>query len=129
MQDRVIPGQMALEKRLPEMGPEMSLYSPKAIFPGIISTLSVIIEKITWTFQLVLGVRDAFCTGKTRSIKWRIKQLKLFVKMIDENTDDIYAALESDLRRVRNITLHCIGMKSTVRYTRPGKFRNRRSFE
>ncbi|XP_067213184.1 aldehyde dehydrogenase, dimeric NADP-preferring isoform X3 [Linepithema humile] len=49
--------------------------------------------------DLVQGMRDAFNSGKTRPIEWRIRQLKQIVKMLKETTSDIFAVLASDLRR------------------------------
>lgn len=52
------------------------------------------------TFQTVQRLRDAFLSGKTRSLEWRRSQLKAFVKLIDENIGELHSALSSDLRRV-----------------------------
>ncbi|XP_046465207.1 aldehyde dehydrogenase, dimeric NADP-preferring isoform X1 [Neodiprion pinetum] len=51
--------------------------------------------------DIVQRSRDAFLSGKTRPLKWRIQQLKAFIKMIDENIADIHAALTTDLRRCK----------------------------
>lgn len=47
--------------------------------------------------------RDAFASGKTRPLKWRIQQLKQLQKMLEENAEQFHTALKSDLRRVRII--------------------------
>jgi len=47
-------------------------------------------------------MRDTFNSGKTKPIEWRIQQLKQIAKMLKETTSDIFAALSSDLRRVRS---------------------------
>ncbi|XP_011296668.1 aldehyde dehydrogenase, dimeric NADP-preferring isoform X2 [Fopius arisanus] len=49
--------------------------------------------------DLVQRSRDAFLSGKTRSLEWRMKQLKQLQKMLNENKAEIIAALASDLRR------------------------------
>ncbi|XP_046745798.1 aldehyde dehydrogenase, dimeric NADP-preferring isoform X1 [Diprion similis] len=51
--------------------------------------------------DIVQRSRDAFLSGKTRPLKWRIQQVKAFIKMIDENVADIHAALTTDLRRCK----------------------------
>ncbi|XP_023288339.1 aldehyde dehydrogenase, dimeric NADP-preferring isoform X2 [Orussus abietinus] len=49
--------------------------------------------------DIVQRARDAFYSGKTRPLEWRIAQLKQFQRMIEENTAEIHAALAADLRR------------------------------
>ncbi|XP_033227379.1 aldehyde dehydrogenase, dimeric NADP-preferring isoform X2 [Belonocnema kinseyi] len=49
--------------------------------------------------DLVQKTRDAFFSGKTRPLEWRIKQLKQFVKMLEDNATEIQAALQNDLRK------------------------------
>ncbi|CAM9391625.1 unnamed protein product, partial [Discosporangium mesarthrocarpum] len=51
---------------------------------------------------LVNAVRQAFDSGITRPIEWRMSQLKAMVKMIQDNEEDIVEALRKDLRRPRN---------------------------
>ncbi|XP_015118065.1 fatty aldehyde dehydrogenase isoform X1 [Diachasma alloeum] len=51
--------------------------------------------------DLVQRSRDAFLSGKTRPLEWRLKQLKQFHKMLIDNTGEIIVALESDLRRCK----------------------------
>ncbi|XP_017795856.1 PREDICTED: aldehyde dehydrogenase, dimeric NADP-preferring isoform X1 [Habropoda laboriosa] len=48
---------------------------------------------------LVERTRNAFYSGKTRPLEWRIKQLKQAQLMIKECRQDILSALTSDLRR------------------------------
>jgi len=50
--------------------------------------------------QLVQQSRDAFNSGKTRPIEWRIKQLKQLLRMVTETSSEITVALASDLHRV-----------------------------
>ncbi|KAK2576499.1 hypothetical protein KPH14_005823 [Odynerus spinipes] len=49
--------------------------------------------------DIVQSTRDAFFSGKTRPLEWRIKQLKQMIRMLEENTSQFTAALASDLRR------------------------------
>ncbi|XP_011648069.1 aldehyde dehydrogenase, dimeric NADP-preferring isoform X2 [Pogonomyrmex barbatus] len=51
--------------------------------------------------ELVQHSRDAFNSGKTRPIEWRIKQLKQVLRMLSECTSEIIAALASDLHRCK----------------------------
>ncbi|XP_024939530.1 aldehyde dehydrogenase, dimeric NADP-preferring isoform X3 [Cephus cinctus] len=51
--------------------------------------------------DLIQKTRDAFYSGKTRPLDWRIKQLKQFICMLEENRAEIQAALASDLRRCK----------------------------
>jgi len=50
--------------------------------------------------QIVQQARDAFNSGKTRPLEWRIRQMKQAIRMLKETSSDIIAALASDLRRV-----------------------------
>lgn len=43
--------------------------------------------------------RNAFFSGKSRPIAWRIKQIKALLKMLDENVEDMHSALNADLGR------------------------------
>jgi len=49
--------------------------------------------------EVVSSARQAFATGKTKSVEWRIKQLKGLMKMYEENDTVFYDALHKDLRR------------------------------
>jgi len=49
--------------------------------------------------DVVLSARQAFATGKTKSVEWRIKQLKGLMKMYEENDTLFYDALDKDLRK------------------------------
>ncbi|XP_043277866.1 aldehyde dehydrogenase, dimeric NADP-preferring isoform X2 [Venturia canescens] len=70
--------------------------------------------------ELVQHTRDAFFSGKTRPLEFRIKQLKLLHKMLEENTGEINSALSADLRRSKfeNTVLeidYCVNdIKSTL---------------
>lgn len=44
--------------------------------------------------------RDAFESGRTRSIDFREKQLKQLLRMYEENTTEMIEALAKDLRKV-----------------------------
>jgi len=59
--------------------------------------------------QIVQQARDAFNSGKTRPLEWRIRQMKQAIRMLKETSSDIIAALASDLRRVRSRS-----MKKTI---------------
>jgi aldehyde dehydrogenase (NAD+) len=52
----------------------------------------------------VQTARDAFETGRTRSIDFREKQLKQLLRMYEENTTEMIEALAKDLRKVTVIT-------------------------
>ena len=43
--------------------------------------------------------RDAFATGKTRDINFRIRQLEALLRMYEENETEIVTALYKDLRK------------------------------
>ena len=45
----------------------------------------------------VADLRGQFTAGRTRSLNWRVKQLRALKAMVDENSDAILAALKSDL--------------------------------
>jgi acyl-CoA reductase-like NAD-dependent aldehyde dehydrogenase len=49
--------------------------------------------------ELVQQTRDAYNSGKTRSMEWRIKQLKQILLMLTETSSEIVAALASDLHK------------------------------
>ncbi|XP_011694882.1 PREDICTED: aldehyde dehydrogenase, dimeric NADP-preferring isoform X3 [Wasmannia auropunctata] len=51
--------------------------------------------------ELVQQSRDAFNSGKTRPLEWRIKQLKQLIRMLSETSSEITAALTADLRRCK----------------------------
>ena len=49
--------------------------------------------------KVVQKSRDAFLSRKTRSVDWRVNQLKNLLKLYDENEDRIIKALNADLRK------------------------------
>lgn len=49
----------------------------------------------------VKRAREAFNSGKTRSLQFRIQQLEALQRMINENLKSISGALASDLGKVR----------------------------
>jgi len=49
--------------------------------------------------EAVASVRTAFLKGKSRSIEWRISQLKAITRMLDENEQVFVDALKSDLNK------------------------------
>ncbi|XP_063242291.1 aldehyde dehydrogenase, dimeric NADP-preferring-like isoform X2 [Bacillus rossius redtenbacheri] len=51
--------------------------------------------------QVVKMAKKAFLSGKTRSIKFREKQLRQLLKMYEENEDQILSALATDLCKPR----------------------------
>ncbi|XP_070527545.1 aldehyde dehydrogenase, dimeric NADP-preferring isoform X3 [Cardiocondyla obscurior] len=57
-------------------------------------------KSINYT-ELVQQSRDAFNSGKTRSLKWRIKQLEQILCMFSETGSEAAAALASDLHRCK----------------------------
>ncbi len=66
---------------------------------------------------LLSETRAAFASGKTRPMAWRLQQLRLALTMIEENEDDIVAALYEDLRKPRNesISLETEYTKNSIR--------------
>lgn len=48
---------------------------------------------------MVASVRNAYNSGKTRSVAFRVQQLKNMRQMIQENSDQILEALAKDLRK------------------------------
>lgn len=50
--------------------------------------------------QVVQDLRDAYNSGKTRPLEWRIGQIKQIKRMIIETSSDIIAALAVDLHKV-----------------------------
>uniref|UniRef100_A0A0R0GDQ5 Aldehyde dehydrogenase n=1 Tax=Glycine max TaxID=3847 RepID=A0A0R0GDQ5_SOYBN len=49
--------------------------------------------------MMVKELRVTFDCGKTRSYEWRISQLKAIIKLTEENEQQIYQALHSDLSK------------------------------
>ena len=49
--------------------------------------------------EIVSGARSAFNRGVTRPIAWRREQLSAILRLLEENSAAIYAALKADLRR------------------------------
>lgn len=47
--------------------------------------------------ETVARLRTSFNSGRTRPLSWRVSQLKALVRMINERSDDIIAALQADL--------------------------------
>jgi acyl-CoA reductase-like NAD-dependent aldehyde dehydrogenase len=54
----------------------------------------------------VQTARDAFETGRTKSIDFREKQLKQLLLMYEENTTEMIEALAKDLRKVHSCILN-----------------------
>ena len=48
---------------------------------------------------LVAGLRATYATGRTRSLQWRVEQLKGIERLVVEREDEIAVALEADLGR------------------------------
>lgn len=42
-------------------------------------------------------LRQTFKTGKTKDVEWRKAQLKAIIKLLDDNQNKIFQALERDL--------------------------------
>ena len=78
---------------------------------------------------IVERLRRSFESGKTRPLAWRRAQLERLVNLVDENTDELLAALRADLGKpeiearvtdvaiVRSEALHA--KKMLARWTRP----------
>ena len=50
--------------------------------------------------QIVQKARDAFKSGRSRSVDFRERQLKQLLWMLEENTNEILEAVGKDLRKV-----------------------------
>ncbi|KAJ8280966.1 hypothetical protein GJAV_G00061580 [Gymnothorax javanicus] len=55
--------------------------------------------------ELVDQTRKAFCSGKTRPLKFRIQQLKALLRFIQERQTDITTALKRDLEKSEQASL------------------------
>ncbi|PKU73206.1 aldehyde dehydrogenase family 3 member H1-like [Dendrobium catenatum] len=81
--------------------------------------------------EVVMGLRESFASGKTRSYEWRAAQLKGIIRMIDEKEENIMEALEADLSKpklesfVHEISLaksSCgLALKELKRWMKPEK--------
>ena len=49
----------------------------------------------------VATIRGVFARGRTRTIEWRLRQLRGIERLLDENEDQIATALAQDLGRER----------------------------
>ncbi|KAK3592559.1 hypothetical protein CHS0354_000886 [Potamilus streckersoni] len=70
--------------------------------------------------QLVSSLRETFQTGRTIDLQWRIGQLNMLLKLLDENRDQLCNALKRDLNKhkfeaavlevdyCRNDLVHCL---------------------
>ncbi|GFO26822.1 aldehyde dehydrogenase, partial [Plakobranchus ocellatus] len=52
--------------------------------------------------QMIKDMRSVFMSGKTKSLEWRVTQLKAIINLIDENTEKICATLYEDLHKHKN---------------------------
>ena len=50
--------------------------------------------------QLVQSTRTSFRSGRTLSAEWRIGQLNAMLRMLDEQSEALAAALRQDLNKV-----------------------------
>ena len=50
--------------------------------------------------QVVQQARDAFLSGRTRAVEFRLQQLHALQKMVAEKETDISSALKRDINRV-----------------------------
>lgn len=51
--------------------------------------------------QALQRAREAFLSGRTRAVEFRLQQLHALQKMISEKETDISSALKQDINRVR----------------------------
>lgn len=51
--------------------------------------------------QALQRAREAFLSGRTRAVEFRLQQLHALQKMITEKETDISSALKQDINRVR----------------------------
>jgi len=49
--------------------------------------------------ELLGNLRTTFRTGRTKNVEWRKEQLRNMIRMLDENADELAAALKVDLGR------------------------------
>ncbi|XP_056637224.1 aldehyde dehydrogenase, dimeric NADP-preferring-like [Diorhabda carinulata] len=68
--------------------------------------------------HVVNELRNTFNSGKTKSVNYRIKQLKALLNLLDENTDLIADALEKDLRKnkIESILMEIDVVKNEIKY-------------
>jgi acyl-CoA reductase-like NAD-dependent aldehyde dehydrogenase len=52
--------------------------------------------------QILQTAREAFASGRTRDVDFRIRQLKNLLRMYEENESDISAALYKDMRKPKS---------------------------
>ena len=52
--------------------------------------------------RLVAGLRATHRQGRTRPAKWRLEQVHAIQKLVEENEDDIFAALHADLHKPKH---------------------------
>lgn len=55
--------------------------------------------------QAVLRAREAFASGRTRPLEFRLQQLTALQRMITEKETEISTALKQDINRVRQIQI------------------------
>lgn len=55
--------------------------------------------------QAVQRAREAFMSGRTRPLEFRLQQLQALQRMITEREADISAALKQDINRVSAVTI------------------------
>lgn len=68
------------------------LQNALSVSPGAMSKISDTVNR----------AREAFNSGKTRPLQFRIQQLEALRRMITEHQADIIAALAADLHKVRS---------------------------
>jgi len=57
--------------------------------------------------QVVSKLRGTLRNGRTRPAKWRLEQLRRILKLLEENEEEISAALHSDLRKSKHESYIC----------------------
>lgn len=68
--------------------------------------------------HVVNKLRNTFASGKTKSVNFRIKQLKALAKLLDENTPLIVEALTKDLNKceIESIIMEIDVVKNEIKY-------------
>nr|CAD7259041.1 unnamed protein product [Timema shepardi] len=62
--------------------------------------MEIIVLMIKGVYHNVVQLaRESFLSGKTKPLSFREKQLKQFLKMYEENEDEMVLALATDLRK------------------------------
>ncbi|XP_076238716.1 aldehyde dehydrogenase type III isoform X2 [Calliopsis andreniformis] len=92
-----------------DIQPELSNHAESIHFNG---------KMVTNYANLVERTRSSFYNGKTRSLEWRIKQLKQLLLMVEECKAELISALATDLRRSKyeSIALELLIVQGEIKH-------------